>query len=352
MSIIDEPSLHVVEYEESSRGASEPLGLPLKGSSMPFREGIFENEFGYTHGSNEQRQIPVNGEENQVNKRKTSPSAVYSKFPAGEINFTEPNGTNIFKPCSVNVSEQFVEALLYYDMHRRAYSHLNGSGLSLFLPYLPYSRQDRATISKDKYETPFALKVVGDILNIRPWKKIITLDVHSDVAAACVDNLMNIPIEFITKDVFLHPMPRTLVIPDQGAYKKLGKLLEPCGHDPRPQFTDSVVAMKHRDVATGKVETGEIYGDVQGKKCFIVDDICDGGATFIGLAKKLYERGAEDVSLFVTHGIFSKGVKPLREAGIKWILTTDSFPSSADLSDISVYSSTEIMERYLAKHPT
>jgi len=55
----------------------------------------------------------------------------------------------------------------------------------------------------------------------------------------------------------------------------------------------------------------------------IVDDICDGGATFILLAKELYAAGAKEVNLFVTHGIFSKGLIPLYEAGIKRIFTQD-----------------------------
>jgi ribose-phosphate pyrophosphokinase len=57
-------------------------------------------------------------------------------------------------------------------------------------------------------------------------------------------------------------------------------------------------------------------------RCLIVDDICDGGATFVALARKLREAGAIEVSLFVTHGIFSKG-KDLE--GIDNIYTTGSF---------------------------
>ena len=50
-----------------------------------------------------------------------------------------------------------------------------------------------------------------------------------------------------------------------------------------------------------------------GRNCLIVDDICDGGGTFIPLAKKLKNAGAKTVTLYVTHGIFSKGLDPLKE---------------------------------------
>jgi ribose-phosphate pyrophosphokinase len=78
-----------------------------------------------------------------------------------------------------------------------------------------------------------------------------------------------------------------------------------------------VTASKVRVQATGHLVTGELSGEsVTGKRVLIVDDICDGGATFIGLAAKLREAGATDVVLFVSHGIFSRGVRALTDAGI------------------------------------
>jgi phosphoribosylpyrophosphate synthetase len=62
-------------------------------------------------------------------------------------------------------------------------------------------------------------------------------------------------------------------------------------------------------------------GDCKDKRVLIVDDICDGGKTFELLAKDLYNAGAEEVNLFVTHGLFSKGLIPLKLAGIKRIFT-------------------------------
>jgi ribose-phosphate pyrophosphokinase len=88
-----------------------------------------------------------------------------------------------------------------------------------------------------------------------------------------------------------------------------------------------VYCNKKRDPETGKLDGFSIYDydpnpNSNGTELLIVDDICDGGGTFVGLAKKLREAGAKKVHLFVTHGIFSKGV-PLE--GIDTIYTTDSF---------------------------
>ncbi len=77
-------------------------------------------------------------------------------------------------------------------------------------------------------------------------------------------------------------------------------------------------------------DTGEITGlslqtmgvDIAGKSVLIVDDICDGGRTFIEVAKLL--KDASRVDLAVTHGIFSKGFGCLYEAGIDRIFTTNS----------------------------
>ena len=71
-------------------------------------------------------------------------------------------------------------------------------------------------------------------------------------------------------------------------------------------------ADKIRDTMTGALSGFEVYADdLTGKDVVILDDLCDGGGTFIGLAKKLREKGAAKITLYVTHGMFTKGVKDL-----------------------------------------
>jgi phosphoribosylpyrophosphate synthetase len=55
------------------------------------------------------------------------------------------------------------------------------------------------------------------------------------------------------------------------------------------------------------------YCSIDKRDILIVDDICDGGATFIELAKIIKPMNPSSLTLFVTHGIFSKGFEPLYE---------------------------------------
>lgn len=114
-----------------------------------------------------------------------------------------------------------------------------------------------------------------------------------------------------------------LVAPDAGALKKIHNVAKASG------ARDYAILTKERDVATGNL-TGFslVSGNVAGKDVLIVDDLCDAGGTFIGSAQVLRDAGARSVSLYVTHGVFSKGVENLLNNGIDAIYTTTSFASS------------------------
>ncbi len=79
-------------------------------------------------------------------------------------------------------------------------------------------------------------------------------------------------------------------------------------------FSSFIRADKSRNMATGQITETVVYADdLTGKACVIVDDLCDGGRTFIELAKVLRAKGAAKIALVVTHGIFSKGKEPLNK---------------------------------------
>ena len=81
---------------------------------------------------------------------------------------------------------------------------------------------------------------------------------------------------------------------------------------------------RDRDVKTGKLKEFIVYAnDIDNQDCLIVDDICDGGGTFIGLAEELKKKGAGKLYLAVTHGIFSKGFDGLDQY-FEQIFTTNS----------------------------
>ncbi|SFE32246.1 ribose-phosphate pyrophosphokinase [Phytobacter palmae] len=194
----------------------------------------------------------------------------------------------------------------------------------LELAWLPWARQDRHMVNGDS----FALKVFANQLNVLNFDKVFLLDPHSDAAAAAINNSVVIAQETcLMKSETLRQAistgKLTLVAPDAGALKKIHNVAKASG------ARDYAILTKERDVATGNL-TGFalVSGDVAGKDVLIVDDLCDAGGTFIGSAQVLRDAGARSVSLYVTHGVFSKGVENLLNNGIDAIYTTTSFASS------------------------
>lgn len=110
-----------------------------------------------------------------------------------------------------------------------------------------------------------------------------------------------------------------LISPDAGAYKNTHKTAQLLN-------ADLVPANKTRiDGAPDTI----IQGDVAGRDCLIVDDLADGGRTFIGLAEKIKENGANKVFLYVTHGVFSNGLEVLKPHFEK-VFCTDSYQEITD----------------------
>lgn len=173
--------------------------------------------------------------------------------------------------------------------------------IELFSLYVPYARQDRYC---EKGEA-FGVKAFGRLLNALGFSRVVIADPHSEVTPAVVNNLDTIAqhdIAFKMLGWKLRMENFELVSPDGGALKKIFKL----GTKMNLQVH---CADKIRDTATGDIIRTDIsVQDFKGANLMIVDDICDGGRTFIELAKVLRERNAGKIELYVTHGIFSKGV--------------------------------------------
>ncbi|HGN9373240.1 TPA: ribose-phosphate diphosphokinase [Citrobacter pasteurii] len=193
----------------------------------------------------------------------------------------------------------------------------------LELPWLPWARQDRHMVAGDS----FALKVFARQLNTLQFDKVKVLDPHSDAAAA-IDNFVSLPqdvclLQSTTLQRLFTQNALMLVAPDAGALKKIDAVARAAG------VAEYAILSKKRDVASGNL-TGFtlVAGDVKGRDVLIVDDLCDAGGTFIGSAQVLRDAGARSVSLYVTHGIFSKGVDHLFANGIDAIYTTTSLAAS------------------------
>ncbi|QKJ85342.1 ribose-phosphate pyrophosphokinase [Paramixta manurensis] len=197
----------------------------------------------------------------------------------------------------------------------------------LELPYLPYARQDRHMQPGDS----FALKVFAGLLNSLNFDRVLVLDPHSEAAAAAINQLVAIPqqqclAQSASLMAALAQGEMMLVAPDAGALKKIHGVAQTVG------ATEYGILSKQRDVTTGALTGFSLLaGDVKGKNVLIVDDLCDAGGTFIGSAQVLRDAGARSVSLYVTHGIFSKGVEHLLQQGIDQIYCTTSY-ATADIA--------------------
>ncbi len=203
--------------------------------------------------------------------------------------------------------------------------------VELFMPYIPYARQDRKCARGES----FSLKVFCNILNQANFEKVHVLDPHSDVAPALINNceignnLGNVLT--VAQDIGNKDKNKPLIVsPDAGATKKVNTIFENTFF-----FKDIVKCDKSRDLETGHLSNFNVYADdLEGRSCLIVDDICDGGRTFIGLAKALKEKGTGNLYLFVTHGIFSNGFDELKKH-FKEIYCTDSFKTICNCANVT-----------------
>ena len=137
-----------------------------------------------------------------------------------------------------------------------------------------------------------------------------------------------------------------LLAPDAGALKKTYKIAKTIEYGKEVIFCE-----KQRNTKTGEITGTKIYTNAIKDKMFIIfDDICDGGRTFIEIAKVLKAQGAKKVILAVSHGIFSKGLEPLFEY-IDEVFCTDSFNSLLNFTSplggyYKEYSALELMLGY------
>jgi ribose-phosphate pyrophosphokinase len=180
----------------------------------------------------------------------------------------------------------------------------------LSINYLPYARQDK-DVSND---STFALHSFSRLLNSIRINKIIIHDPHSDKVLKLIRNSVAYYSDKYVESLFIANKYDIACYPDKGATQKYKHIYS----------LPFIYADKVRDQLTGNILGIKIHGECKDKKVLIVDDICDGGGTFILLAKQLKEKGAKEVDLFVTHGLFTKGLQVLKENGnINKIYTPD-----------------------------
>lgn len=215
-------------------------------------------------------------------------------------------------------SDDLLDLFLVHNALSNRYPQ--GLTINIEIPYLPYARQDRVCASGQA----FSLEVFATWLQALNLSTLVTWDCHSDVGLTLTGAHNVTATEIIKSNQRLYDLLRednsVLICPDKGAVKRCTALKNDL------DIKHMVRCEKKRDPATGKIFKTEVLSDdLSGKTAIISDDICDGGYTFIKIAEQLKEKNAQRIILFVTHGIFSKGLEVF-DGLIDHIFTTPSFP--------------------------
>jgi ribose-phosphate pyrophosphokinase len=223
----------------------------------------------------------------------------------------------------------------------QALKEVGVKNINLYIPYCIGARSDRKFMEGG---VNYVKHVIAPIINSQGYNKVTILDPHSDVLEACIDNFEkqdNVDlVSFALQDYFLSKGFETwsasnfdgvrFISPDAGALKKVFHVAESVKYR-----NEVIIASKHRNLETGKIDYTNVPMSVNDadKDVFIIDDICDGGRTFIEIAKAVEEVRKLSSSvkpehygknyLIVTHGIFSAGYAQLGEYFEK-IYTTNS----------------------------
>lgn len=264
---------------------------------------------------------------NLTNLEKSSIKYKISKFPDGQqdIVFTDTEGSFLISGRYNNkIQEATIKSRFnsFKDLEliiaaNKALRRLGVKEIHLDIPYLLGARSDRQF---QEGGNSYLVDVIAPILNAQEFESITVLDVHSDVAAACIKNLKVITNEKLVRTSIINicenPDIKKIVVisPDAGAQKKIYKSI-----DGLAIVKEVVTASKKRDVITGNITETVVplvdkysVANYLNTDFVIIDDICDGGRTFIEIAKKIKEKlPYNKIHLVVTHGIFSAGLDTL-----------------------------------------
>ena len=229
----------------------------------------------------------------------------------------------IIQSTSNPANDNLMELLIMADALRRS----SASRITAVIPYFGYARQDRRT----KARTPISAKLVANLLVEAGVERVLTLDLHATQIQGFfdipVDNLYAAPV--FALDIihqFSDKLSDVMIVsPDVGGVARARELAK------RINAPLSIVD-KRRERA-GEVAEMTIIGDVKGKKCIIVDDICDTAGTLCKAAEVLIENGAAEVHSYITHGVLSgPAVERISNSVMKSLVITDSIQATDSIS--------------------
>ncbi|WP_424965177.1 ribose-phosphate pyrophosphokinase [Dinoroseobacter sp. S375] len=246
------------------------------------------------------------------------------RFNDGEIFvevFENVRGEDMFiiQSTSNPANDNLMELLIISDALRRS----SASRITAIIPYFGYARQDRRT----KARTPITAKLVANMMVEAGVERILTMDLH----AAQIQGFFDIPVDnlyaapIFALDVLHHFAGKlenvTVVSPDVGGVARARELAQRIGC--------GLAIVDKRRSQPGVVEEMTVIGEVEGKTCIIVDDICDTAGTLCKAADLLMSEGATEVHSYITHGVLSgPAVDRITKSSMKSLVITDSIAAT------------------------
>ena len=225
----------------------------------------------------------------------------------------------VIQSTSFPANDTLMELLICLDALTRA----SAQRITAVIPYFGYARQDRKTDGR----TPISAKLVANLISTAGADRVLTMDLHAGQIQGFfdvpTDNLIAAPV--IESDIRREIGLKNLVIisPDVGGVVRARSLAKRLG-------ADLAIVDKRRPRA-GESEVMNIIGDVDGRTCILVDDICDSGGTLCNAAAALKEKGATRVSAYVTHGVFSKkAIQRIEGSELDEVVACDTIKQSEE----------------------
>jgi len=218
------------------------------------------------------------------------------------------------------VNDTLMEQLIMIDAAKRA----SAKRITAVCPYYGYSRQDRKATGRE----PITAKLVADMLQVAGADRVVSVDLHSGQ----IQGFFDVPFDHLTAmPVLVQELRRqgtddlVVVAPDAGRVKVAERF---------SQHLSADLAFVHKRRPRGSanvVEALDVVGEVEGRRCVLIDDMIDTAGTICAAAELLSERGASDVWAMATHGVLSDpALERLDKSPLSRVVVTNTLPVPDD----------------------
>ena len=224
----------------------------------------------------------------------------------------------LVQSTSYPANDNLMELLVTIDALRRA----SARRITAVVPYFGYARQDR----KPGPRTPISAKLVANLITTAGADRLLTMDLHAGQIQGFfdipVDNLFSAPVMIADISRSFSGGGLTVVSPDVGGVIRARAIAR--------RIDAGLAIVDKRRERAGASEVMNIIGDVDGRRCVLVDDIVDSAGTLCNAAAALKEAGAESVAAYVTHGVLSGGaVARVADSQLAELVIADTIEATA-----------------------